>query len=191
MILLQLFLAFFQIGALSFGGGYAALSLIQAQVIDKYGWLTVSDFSDLCAIAEMTPGPIAVNAATFTGHQTAGFAGALVATTAVILPSCLFVTLLACLYTRYRRLTLMQGILRTLRPTVVAMIFSAGLTILIPALFSGGTISFSGDSFRIRSAVLFAAALLILRLRKKTNPILVMAGCGNAELIAELVLPAA
>ena len=95
MIYLQLFLAFLQIGAFSFGGGYAAMPLIQEQVVTKYAWLTQTDFTDLVTIAEMTPGPIAINAATFVGNQAAGIPGALVATLGVILPSCIFVTVLA------------------------------------------------------------------------------------------------
>ena len=83
MIYLQLFLAFLQIGAFSFGGGYAPMPLIQAQVIDKYGWLTVADFTDLITISQMTPGPIAINSATFVGNQIAGIPGALVATRCV------------------------------------------------------------------------------------------------------------
>ena len=89
------------------------MPLIQAQVIDRYGWLTMSDFTDLVTIAEMTPGPIAVNSATFVGNQVAGIPGALVATTGVILPSCIFVTGLAWLYKKYRNLVLLQGILQS------------------------------------------------------------------------------
>lgn len=186
MICLQLFLAFLQIGAFSFGGGYAAMPLIQSQVIDTYHWLSVSDFTDLVTIAEMTPGPIAINAATFVGNQVAGIAGALAATLGVILPSCLFVTVLAFLYQRYRKLSLMQGILQTLRPAVVSMIFAAGLTILLPTLFADGTISFLAGNFQVRYAVYFASALFILR-KWKPNPILVMLGCGAAELIVQLI----
>ncbi|MBP3721220.1 MAG: chromate transporter, partial [Clostridia bacterium] len=91
MIYLQLFLAFLQIGALSFGGGYAAMPLIQAQTVTEHAWITFTDFADLVTIAEMTPGPIAVNAATFVGNRVAGIPGALAATAGVVLPSCLFV----------------------------------------------------------------------------------------------------
>lgn len=182
MILLQLFLAFLQIGALSFGGGYAAMPLIQAQVISRYGWLTVSEFSDLVTIAEMTPGPIAVNAATFVGSQTAGIPGALAATAGCILPSCLFVTVLAWLYQKYRSLSLLQGILKALRPAVVAMIFTAGLTILVPAFSADGNASFYTGNISLRPVLYFAAALFLLR-RKHMDPIRVMIGCGIAELI--------
>ena len=103
MILLKLFLSFLQIGAFSFGGGYAAMPLIQAQVVIKYGWLTMEEFTNLITIAEMTPGPIAVNSATFVGTKIAGVPGALVATMGCILPSCIIVTLIASLYLKYRR----------------------------------------------------------------------------------------
>ncbi len=187
MIYLQLFWAFLQIGAFSFGGGYAALPLISAQVIEKYGWLTVSEFSDLCTISQMTPGPIAVNAATFVGNEVAGFSGALIATGGVILPSCIFVTCLAFLYKKYRSLSMMQGVLKFLRPAVVAMLFAAGLAILIPAIFTDGTISFIENNFQVRMALIFAGALAILRINKKINPIYVMIGCGVVELIAEIL----
>lgn len=187
MIYWQLFLAFLQIGAFSFGGGYAAMPLIQAQVIEKYGWLSQSDFADLVTIAEMTPGPIAVNSATFVGNLVAGIPGALCATLGVILPSCIFVTVLAYLYTKYRNLSLMQGILQSLRPAVVAMIFTAGLKILIPAVFPQGILPFSAASVNWRSAVYFIVALVFLR-KFKMGPIKVMVGCGIAELAARLIL---
>ena len=186
MIFLQLFFAFLQIGAFSFGGGYAAMPLIQAQVVQKFGWLSAADFSDLVTIAEMTPGPIAINAATFVGNQVAGIAGAVVATVGVILPSCLFVSVLAWLYMKYRKLSLLQGILHSLRPAVVAMIFTAGLGILVSALFRDGMISFAAGNFQIRSAVLVAAAFAALRIWK-LNPILVMVACGVAETAAQLL----
>ena len=88
MIYWQLFLSFLQIGALSFGGGYAAMPLIEAQIIRTHGWLTTAEFADLVTIAEMTPGPIAVNAATFVGTKIGGIPGALAATAGCVLPAC-------------------------------------------------------------------------------------------------------
>ncbi len=186
MILLSLFTSFLQIGAFSFGGGYAAMPLIQEQVITRHGWLTMSDFTDLVTVAEMTPGPIAVNGATFVGNQVAGIPGAIAATIGVILPSCIFVTILAWLYTRYRKMRLMQGVLQSLRPAVVAMIFTAGLNILLQVIFKEGIISLAISDIKIRGVLLFAAALAALRV-KKANPILVMVCCGIAELICSLV----
>ena len=182
MVFLQLFFAFLQIGAFSFGGGYAAMPLIKAQVIDTYSWMTITDFTDLVTIAEMTPGPIAINAATFVGNQVAGIPGAAVATFGVILPSCILVTELAFLYSRYRSLSLMQGILRSLRPAVVALIFAAGLSILIPTIFTDGLIRFSFDNINFFHILCFIGALIALRMYK-VGPIKVMIGCGIAELL--------
>ena len=187
MILLQLFLSFVQIGLFSIGGGYVAIPLIQSQTVDLHHWLTAEQFMDLATIAEMTPGPIAINAATFVGNQVAGIPGALVATAGVILPSCIFVTVLAWLYKRFRKMALMQGVLKSLRPAVVAMIFAAGLGILLATLFSNGTISFAFGNFQYRALVLFLVALVCLR-GLKWNPILVMAGCGVVELLAQVAL---
>ena len=111
MIYLQLFFSFLQIGALSFGGGYAAMPLIQEQVVTMHGWISMETFSNLVTIAEMTPGPIAVNSATFVGTRIAGPGGAVVATLGCILPSCIIVTLLAYIYTKYRKMSLLQGTL--------------------------------------------------------------------------------
>ena len=103
MILLQLFWSFLQIGLFSFGGGYAAMPLIQAQIVTQHGWLGMAEFTDLVTISQMTPGPIAINAATFVGLRVAGVSGALAATVGCMLPSCVLVTLLARLFAIYRR----------------------------------------------------------------------------------------
>ena len=187
MVFIQLFFAFLQIGAFSFGGGYAAMPLIKPQVIDTYGWMTITDFKDLVTIAEMTPGPIAINAATFVGNQVAGIPGAAVATVGVILPSCILVTGLAFLYSRYRNLSLMQGILRSLRPAVVALIFAAGLSILIPTIFTDGSVRIAFDNISFFHVLYFVGALIALR-RYKIGPIKVMIGCGIAELLFTALL---
>lgn len=187
MIYLQLFLSFLQIGAFSFGGGYAAMPLIQEQVVIQHSWLTMSSFSNLVTIAEMTPGPIAVNAATFVGTQIAGIPGAVVATIGCILPSCFFVTGLAYIYTKYRNLSVLQGTLASLRPAVVAMIAKAGVSILVSAFFINGVISFAPENISFRMVLYFAAALVMLR-KFKMNPILVMVLCGLFETAAYAVL---
>lgn len=187
MIYLQLFLSFLQIGAFSFGGGYAAMPLIQEQVVIQHSWLTMSSFSNLVTIAEMTPGPIAVNAATFVGTQIAGIPGAVVATIGCILPSCFFVTGLAYIYTKYRNLSVLQGTLASLRPAVVAMIAKAGVSILVSAFFINGVISFAPENISFRMVLYFAAALVMLR-KFKMNPILVMVLCGLFETAAYAIL---
>lgn len=183
MIYLQLFLSFIQIGLFSFGGGYAAMPLIQEQVVIQHSWLTMESFSNLVTIAEMTPGPIAVNAATFVGTQVAGIPGAITATLGCILPSCIFVTTLAYIYTKYRNLSTLQGVLTSLRPAVVAMIAKAGVSILVSAFFINGIVSFAPDNISFRMILYFAAALLMLR-KLKMNPILVMVLCGVFETAA-------
>lgn len=177
MIYLQLFWSFFQIGLFSFGGGMAAMPLIQNQVVVLHGWLSLAEFTDLITISEMTPGPIAVNSATFVGTRIAGMGGALVSTLGCILPSCFIVLLLACLYSRYNEMVVIRGVLAGLRPTVVALILSAGLSILVLSFW--GTDGFTGNvtSIDFIAIALFAAGLFLLR-RFKLNPILIMLGSG-------------
>ena len=102
MIYLQLFLSFLKIGAFSFGGGYAAMPMIQQQMVDVYHWLSVSEFGDLVTISQMTPGPIAINAATFVGIRVAGWQGALCATMGCVFPACVIVTMIAYFYVKYQ-----------------------------------------------------------------------------------------
>jgi len=177
VIYLQLFWSFFQIGLFSFGGGLAALPLIQNQVVDIHGWLTLSEFADLISISEMTPGPIAINSATFVGTQIAGLRGALIATFGSILPACLIVSLLAWLYVRYKEVTVIKGVLAGLRPTVVALILSAGLSIL--ALSFLGQDRFTGNlmSLDFIAVIIFIAGLILLR-KLKIQPIMILLGSG-------------
>jgi chromate transporter len=98
MIYLEIFLSFFQIGLFSFGGGYAALPLIEAQVLEIHNWLTVEEFADLLTISQMTPGPIAINASTFVGTKIAGLPGAVIATIGCVTPSCIIVLILSYYY---------------------------------------------------------------------------------------------
>ena len=126
MIYWQLLWSFFQIGLFSIGGGYAAMPLIQHQVVEVHPWLTLTEFTDIVTLSQMTPGPIAINSATFVGMRIAGISGALVATAGCVLPSCVIALLLAWVYYRYRSLSVIQGVLGGVRPAVVAMIASAG-----------------------------------------------------------------
>ena len=181
MIYLQLFLSFLQIGALSFGGGYAAMPLIEAQIVTAHGWLDLTEFANLVTIAEMTPGPIAVNAATFVGTKIAGVPGALAATAGCILPACILVTLIAKLYLKYRSLSVLQSVLGSLRPAVVAMIASAGVTILLSAFWGGRTIVPAQTNDLMVG--IFALSFLLLR-RTKLNAIAVMVLAGVCSLLA-------
>lgn len=186
MILLNLFLSFAQIGLFSVGGGYAAMPLIQHQTVDFHSWLSLTQFTDLITIAEMTPGPIAVNSATFVGLRVAGVFGAIISTLGVIFPSLIIVLLLAHLYYKYHELSLIQSVLSSLRPAVVALICSAGLSILILAVFNSKHINFAADIDYL-SIILFILALFVLR-KTKFSPILVMLSCGIVYTLAHSIL---
>lgn len=176
MICLQLFFSFLQIGLFSFGGGYAAMPLIQGQVVTQHGWLSMTEFTDLVTISQMTPGPIAINSATFVGIKIAGIPGALAATLGCILPSCILVTLIAKLYLKYRNLTVMQGVLESLRPAVVAMIASAGISILVTAFWGAAAKIHLPDTDW--SMVLIFVICIILLKKFRMNPIWVMLLAG-------------
>lgn len=181
MIYVQLFLSFLQIGAFSFGGGYAAMPLIQAQVVDIHGWLSLGEFTDLVTISQMTPGPIAINSATFVGLKTAGFWGALCATLGCIFPSCIIVSSIAWFYLRYRKMAVLQGILGSLRPAVVGLIAAAGLSILLTAFFPEGA-AFSLENLKLQAAAIFALAVYLIHWKQK-NPIGVMVFCGVCQIL--------
>ena len=191
MIYLQLFLSFLQIGAFSFGGGYAAMPLIQNQVVQLHPWLSQSEFTDLITISQMTPGPIAVNSATFVGTRIAGVPGALAATIGCVLPSCILVTILAKIYLKYRNLSLLQDILKFLRPAVIAMIAAAGVSILVTAFWGNDISSLHLDtilsSTNIRAVGIFLLSLILLA-KFKMDPIHVMLLSGGAEVVMQLIM---
>ena len=153
MIYIQLFISFLKVGLFSVGGGYAAMPLIQSEAVIKNSWLTMSEFTDLITIAEMTPGPIAVNSATFVGIRIAGFAGACIATFGCIFPSCIIVSVLSYIYYKYKNMTVIQSVL---------------------SINADGAINYTG-------IILFVSALFVLR-KFKPSPILVMVICGAIRL---------
>lgn len=181
MIYIQLFLSFLKVGLFSVGGGYAAMPIIQSEAVIEHNWLSMNEFTDLITIAEMTPGPIAVNSATFVGIRIAGIPGALIATFGCIFPACILVSVLAFVYAKYKNISVIQGVLAGLRPAVVALIASAGLTILQTVAFNGQM----QDKQNVNwiGIIIFAVAFYILRKWRK-NPILVMSLCGLAGLVA-------
>lgn len=183
MIYLKLFWSFFQIGLFSIGGGYASLPLIENQVVHANGWLTLTQFTDLITISQMTPGPIAVNAATFVGIQIAGPGGALAATFGCLLPSCVIVFTFALLYSRYKKLAVMQGLLTGLRPTVAAMIASAGFSMVVLSFWGEKNAAFDIFEVNFPAAILFAAALFFLR-KYKTGPVRVIIVSGIVGIAA-------
>ena len=183
-MILLLLLAFLQVGTFSIGGGYAAMPLIKSITVDTHAWLTQAEFADLVTIAEMTPGPIALNAATFVGMRMAGLPGALAATLGCVIPSILIVSVLYWLYARYKSGKAMQSILGTLRPVVVALIASAAVTLIQVACTA------SGGGFSLPGCILMIAAFLALRVKirgKAVSPILVMLCCGLCGMLLHAV----
>lgn len=174
MIYLQLFLSFFKVGLFSIGGGYAAVPLIQSQAVEKYSWLSLSEFTDLISIAEMTPGPITVNSATFIGIRMAGIAGALISTLGCILPSIIIVSAMFFLYRKVGKMEASQTVLSYIRPAVVALIAYAGISILKSVI----NIDTSARiPFDIVAVILFVVAFIVIR-KFKLNPIIIMLSCG-------------
>lgn len=176
IILWKIFISFVQIGAFSFGGGYAAMPLIQHQIVELHHWLSLGEFSDLITISQMTPGPIAINTATFVGLKIDGFLGAVVATLGCILPSCIIVSLIAYIYLKYQQMSVIQNILKFIRPAVVAMIGVSGLLIIKESFFD------QHYNLNIIALIIFIGSLILLRI-KKLNPIIVMILAGLVQVI--------
>ena len=179
MIYLQLFVSFFQVGLFAFGGGYAALPLIQDQVITENAWLSMEEFTHLVTISQMTPGPIALNAATFVGDRVASIPGGIIATAGCVAPSCIIVTILAILYLRYKNTSGLKSILGTLRPATVALIGSAGISILLTAFWGSDAVISAIDLARTNwlMVALFVLCFVLLRkTRLSAVPVMIAAG---------------
>lgn len=185
MIYLELFWSFVQVGLFCVGGGYASMPLIQAQVIDVHGWLSMSEFIDIFTISQMTPGPIGINAATFVGMKVAGFLGAIVATLGFVTPSFILGIILAKLFFKYGNIGVIKGILNGLRPAVVALICSAGMSFIFLALFN--TEKMPMNVADIDYLGLFVLIVAFIAVRKKVGIIKILAGSGVLGLILGLI----
>ena len=170
-----LFLSFIQVGLFSVGGGYAAIPLIQDQIVNVHELMTLEQFSDLITIAEMTPGPISINSSTFVGMQLGGIWGVLICSIGCIIPSFIICLTLAHFYYKYRNFNGIQTVLAALRPAVVSLIASAGLSILTIGIFQDGIISVS--HIQSIEVLLFAVCLYLLR-KFHANPIAIILGSG-------------
>jgi chromate transporter len=173
--LISLFISYLKIGFFGFGGGYAMLSLIHSEVVVHHAWLTNSEFTDIVAISQMTPGPIAINSATYIGYEVAGIAGSVTATIAVCLPALTLMMLITHFFLKLRDNRYMSGAVRGMRPVVVGMIASAALLLMF--LHSSDGRSFI-DGW---SWVIFAATLLLSA--RKINPILLILLSGVAGVL--------
>lgn len=129
--LMDIFLIFLKIGAFTFGGGYAMIALLEDEFVDKRSWLNESEFLDMTAIAESTPGPVAINAATYLGYKLAGFKGALAASLAVCIPSFAIIYVISFFYERFQQITWVASAFKGIQACVVYLILSAGLRMFI------------------------------------------------------------
>lgn len=186
-ILLKLFLTFLKIGAVSFGGGYGMISLIREAVIEN-GWLTEADFLNFVAVSESTPGPIAVNMATFIGSSQAGVLGSLVATLGVITPSFIIILIIASLIRNFLKYGLVKALLSGIRPTVAALIIATSLTMILSLFFSIDTVRSKPfvSVFAILTFLLIAAIDIISKklFKKKMPPIALILFSALIGLIA-------
>lgn len=188
MIFWELFLTFSKIGIINFGGGYAMLSLIQEEVVDKHGWLSVQDFTDIVAVSQMTPGPIGINAATYVGYSAvveAGYSpfiavlGSAVATLSVLWLPFTLMYFAASLLLRYKEHPKVQGIFAGLRPAIVGLIAAAALGLMTEENFDSPLIHPLNFAFNI---VLFLSCFLLCY-RYKHNPLMLIALAGIAGIV--------
>lgn len=175
MIYLELFWSFFQIGIFTIGGGYAALPLIQHHIVEMHSYLTLYEFIDIITIAESTPGPIAINAATFVGVRIGGVLGGVISTLGIITPSLIIVLILGKLYSKYSQMQGLKSVLRVIRPIAIALISAAAATIVLLVFFDGKNVK--AENFDYITLGLFLVSLFVLR-KFKLNPIWVMLGSG-------------
>lgn len=188
MIFLLLFYTFFKIGLFGFGGGYAMLSLIQGEVVTRYGWLTTSQFTDIVAISQMTPGPIGINSATYVGYTalvnagyspTVGVVGSLMATVAVVLPSFILMLTITKLIIRYRDTDIVETMFSLLRPAVVGLIAAAALLLMTPENFSSPDV----NKWQFYISIYLFSVTFIGTMYFRINPIRMIILAGIAGLL--------
>lgn len=184
MIYLQLFLTFFEIGLFTFGGGYAMISLIRDKAL-VLGWLTEEELLNMIAVSESTPGPIAVNMATFVGSTQGGVLGSMVATLGVVLPSFIIILLVCAVIRNFLKYKGVQAFLRGVRPCVVALILATATTMALSLLLNISTLT-GGVNPDVRGMIILVvliAIALVFKKAKKKKPspilmILISAGLG-------------
>ena len=183
MIYLKLTLSFMLIGVCAFGGGYTVIPLIQQQCVEANHWLSMTEFADLLTLSQITPGPIAINAASFVGMKVAGIPGSFIASFAFMLPPFLIVSVLYLVYRKYGQVKQVQDALSGLKPGVVGLIAVAGLGVIADTVWGGTVVLASTDIF---SAALILAAFLVLR-KWKPGVITTILACGAVGVVWEFI----
>ncbi len=188
MIYLYLFITFFEIGLFGFGGGYGMLSLIQGEVVHHWGWMTTSEFTDIVAISQMTPGPIGINSATYCGYtavKNAGYSvpmavlGSATATFALVLPSLILMILISKMFMKYMHTHTVQSVFTGLRPAVVGLLAAAALLLMTPENFSTPSVS----PWQFWISVFLFSATFYGTMFMKINPIRMICYCAVAGLL--------
>lgn len=160
-IILQLFLAFFKIGAFSFGGGYAMLPLIEREIVKRHNWISYREFTDIIGISQMTPGPIAINSATFVGYKVGGILGSAVASIGVVTMSFILVSIATHYIMKFKESKVIKSAFMGMKPALIALILSA-------------FISLAKESYMDIKSIIIGILTLIMLLSKKVHPIMVI-----------------
>ena len=188
MIYIKLLLTFFKIGLFSFGGGSAMIPMFEREIIEANGWIDSKEFVDIIAISEMTPGPIAVNSATYVGYKAAGLFGGLFATVGVILPSLILILIISHFFFKFKEHPKVKSIFNGIRPVIAGLIFGAAVFVAKTSIFNGELSSLLSSKFNPlqyinwTSLLIFGATFFCLW-KYKWHPILVIALSGTVGVI--------
>lgn len=172
-IIFKLFLAFWKIGTFSFGGGYAMLPFIQEEIVSKNSWISINEFMDIIGISQMTPGPVAINSATFVGYKVSGILGSVSATFGVILTSFILVTIASKMLHKFKESNIVQSALLGMRPILIALIIDAFLRL-------------AKEAYIDIKSIIITLIIGVLLLSKKVHPILVIVIAGILGLVLYL-----
>ena len=177
MIYLQLFWVYLKIGLLGFGGGYAMLSMIQFEVVEKHAWMTMSEFADVVALSQMTPGPISINCATYVGYQVGGIFGSLLASISIVLPSLVLLYFVLRFLFKNKDNFIIKTTLKNMKPFIAGLIFAAAMLMMNSANFPDVGLGNNNVSIII-CAVSFVCVFFF-----KVNPMILIAMAGVAGII--------
>jgi len=175
-ILIEIFISFFKIGAFSFGGGYAMLPVIQREIVENHKWITSKQFIDIIGISQMTPGPIAINSATFVGFKVSGILGSMAATLGVISFSFILVSIANHYILKFKESSIMKAALAGMRPAMIGLIISVFL-------------SLGRESYKDIKSIVIGIIILGLLLTNKLHPILVIMISGVLGIIFYSLIP--
>lgn len=161
MVLLKLYLAFLKVGTFGFGGGYAMIPLIQNEIVTKNHWLTQTEFIDIVGISQITPGPVAINSATFVGYKVGGFLGSTLATLGVVTTSFILISFANYFFNKFKNSKILSNALKGMRPALIGLIISVFLTL-------------SFESYRDLNSILIAVIIGFLLYKTKIHPIIII-----------------